>query len=262
MRASSLLVGWAMVSALTVVCACGGGQGVPEPAQPVALTFPFADPSAVTEIHNFALHPWSTDGERHSGMDIVPPYLDLAGTSGMRKYTIVAPADGTVSEYVEDLSGAGYASYVVILKLDSFWHLMLVFEPQSSDAATNAEQHASFSVQVGQTVQRGDVIGDLVVSRVEGGSYPHLHFGVFYKDPLESWDQVWKTLRVHDGSTPSPEILGERLGIPTTFFCPYDYLMDAGRAVLDAVPKLDQLGNACSCACSYGSSGGDCGSCP
>jgi murein DD-endopeptidase MepM/ murein hydrolase activator NlpD len=195
-------------------------------------------------------------------MDIVPPYLDLAGTSGMRKYTIVAPADGTIQNYVEDLSGAGLMSYVVILKLDSFWHLMMVFEPQSEDAATNAEQHASFSVQVGQTVQRGDVIGDLVVSRVAEESYPHLHFGVFYKDPLESYDDVYATLRVHDGATASPEILGTRLGIPSTFFCPYDYLTDAGRAVLDGVPKLDILGNACSCACSYGSSGGDCGSCP
>lgn len=262
MRASSLLVGWAMACALTAVCACGGGQGSPAPAQPIELTFPFADPSVVTEIHNYALHPWNTDGERHTGMDLVPPYLDLAGTSGMRKYTIVAPADGTIQDYVEDLSGAGFTSYAVILKLDSFWHLMMVIEPQSEDKATNAEQQASIAVQIGQTVQRGDVIGDLVVSRVDEKHYPHLHFGVFYKDPLESYDDVYKTLRVHDGSTPSPGILDTQLGIPSTFFCPYDYLAAAGQAVVDNVPKLDMLGNACSCACSYGSSGGDCGSCP
>ena len=239
---------------------CGGGPRTPPPS--VELTFPFADPGVVTEIHNFALHPWSDDGETHSGMDIVPLYLDLAGTDGMRRVSIVAPADATVVDYVEDTSGAGLTSYVYILEINTYWHLFMNFEPQSEDAGTNAEQKASFDVAVGQTVSRGDKIGDLVVSKVHPEHYPHLHFGVFYKDPTETWDDVFGNLRVHDGSQASPQILDANLSQLSVFYCPYNYLRMEGKVVVDGLPKLDMLGNPCSCACSYGSTEGSCGSCP
>jgi hypothetical protein len=251
---------WAAALASLGTLGCGGGQGTPP--QTVDLAFPFPNPGALMEIHNFALHPWSVDGETHSGMDIVPLYLDLAGTDDMRKVPIVAPADATVVEYVEDTSGAGLTSYVVILKINTYWHLFMNFEPQSADAGTNAEQTVSFDVSVGQTVNRGDKIGDLVVSKVHPDHYPHLHFGVFYKDPTETWDDVFDSLRVHDGSAPSPEILDASLSQLSVFYCPYDYLESAGKTVVDGLPKLDMLGNECSCACSYSSSEGDCGRCP
>jgi murein DD-endopeptidase MepM/ murein hydrolase activator NlpD len=252
-------MGLAVALASLGTLGCGGSD---EPAMPVELTFPFADPGLVVEIHNFGLHPWSVSGETHGGIDIVPPYLDLMGTSGMRKVPIVAPADGTIVDYVEDTSGAGLKSYVVLFRINTYWHLLMNFEPQSADAGTNAEQAASFTVTVGQAVSRGEKIGDLVVSMVEPDRYPHLHFGVFYKDPTESWDEVFDALRAHDGSAPSPRILDTNLALPSTFYCPYDHLLGAGQAVVDAVPKLDLHGNACSCACSYGSSNGSCGRCP
>lgn len=233
------------------------------PAKPVELTFPVEDTSVVTEIHNFALYPWSSSGETHGGIDIVPLYLDLAGTSTMRKVSVIAPADGEVVYYDTAPSGAMLTSYFLILRLDSYWHLILNFEPQSDDVATNIEQENSIAVTVGQSVKRGDKIGDLVISKVMADRYPHLHFSVFYKTRTDTWsDLLASNFLVSDGSFASPMILDTDLSTPTTFYCPYDYFLSEGQTLLDRTPKLDMLGNTCSCACSYGSTNGDCGVCP
>lgn len=257
--------GIAIFAMLLVYIGCTEDKEPAQPtdtATPVELTFPFQDPDVVYEVHNFALHPWSASGETHTGIDIVPEYLDLVGTDGLRKITIVAPADGTIAMSAADTSGAGLDSFALIMQIDTFWHLLMVFEPQSADDGTNETQAASFDVVEGQDVKRGDKIGDLVIAKVEPERYPHLHFGVFYKDPAEPWENVFASLRVSDGSADSPMILDEDLGVPTTFYCPYDYLLSEGKAILDGVPNLDVLGNECSCVCSYGSSAGDCGRCP
>ena len=260
MRIISQSISLALVSISLLLSGCSEDS---VPAKPVELTFPIEDTSVVTEIHNFALYPWNTNGETHGGIDIVPLYLDLAGTSTMRKVSVIAPADGEVVYYDTALSGAGLKSYFLILQLDTYWHLILNFEPQSADVATNTEQDNSIAVSVGQSVKRGDKIADLVISNVEADRYPHLHFSVFYKDPADTWaDLLAANFLVADGSIASPMILDTDLSTPTTFYCPYDYFLGEGKTVLDRAPKLDMMGNTCSCACSYGSTNGDCGVCP
>lgn len=257
-------IGLAVVLVALLAAGCSDDQEPVEPEpipESTELVFPFADPSVVVEVHNFALHPWSDSGETHSGIDLVPTYRDLAGTNDTRTVAIVAPAGGTIAMFDEGSSGAGLQSFVVVIQVDTYWHLLLVFEPQSEDAGTNAAQQASFEVAAGDTVSTGQKIADLVISKVASERYPHLHFGVFYKDPNEPWDDVYATLRVSDGATASPPIANENLGTLTTFYCPYDYFLAAGQAVVDALPRLDLAGNECSCACSYGSFEGNCGVC-
>ena len=257
--------GWAILLAVFLVAGCSEDDETVEPEvspEPVELTFPFANPASLIEIHNFALYPWNDDGEVHGGVDLVPAYADLEGTDGMRKIEIVAPADGTIARYDEGQSGAGKQSFVVVLAINTYWHVLMVFEPQSSETATNDEQRASFDVVQGQAVTRGQKIGDLVVSQVAEGSYPHVHVGVFYKNPAQTWEDLYTTLpNVSEGGA-APPILEQDLGGPTFYYCPYDYLLPAGQAALDAVPKYDMNGFECSCACSYGSVEGDCGDCP
>lgn len=232
------------------------------------LLFPYQDPTRASALYAFGLNPWASNGEIHGGIDIVA--VHRGGQPVMAKYAIVAPATGRVERIVTGTTGAGLASAVVLISMNRYWYVALVFEPQSATAATNAEQLASIAVTEGQAVAAGQVIGHLVVWNVVADHYPHVHLGLLYKNPAQSVDDVFAdslSVVVSNGTglpptagAGSPSVGGD-LGIPTTFFCPWHYSTAEAKAVYGALPVYDTSARTCSCPCAYGSQSGDCGSC-
>lgn len=247
-------------------CADDEGTGV-EPG----LALPYASTNVLIELHCYGLHPWSPAGERHGGIDLKPPYLDLAGTPDMRKVEVVAPAAGVIDWIVKGESGADAETWVVIIEMNSYWYAVLVIEPQSDDDAILAEQEASIDVQEGQRVSKGERIGDLVVGKVLENSYPHVHFSFLYKSPEDSIEALFHDpdLIVRSDGTALPPTIGpgspwdpRNLGAASTFFCPYVYSVPEARQAMDSVPRYSVRGNLCGCVCAYDSQDGDCGVCP
>jgi hypothetical protein len=236
----------------------------------IGLSLIYGDPTVLTEIHCFGLHPWSDTGEIHGGIDLKPPYMDLFGTSDVRKVEVVAPAAGVVDWIVTGTTGAGAESWVVIIKMNAYWYAVLVFEPQSLDSEILLEQEESIDVIEGQQVTRGQRIGDLVVGNVMVDRYPHIHFSFLYKNPDESIQDLFNdpdAIVRSDGTDLAP-IAGagspwdpQDLGISSTFFCPYVYSTLEAQQAMDGVDRYNVNGELCSCVCAYNSEDGDCGDC-
>ena len=234
------------------------------------LSLIYGDPDVLTELHCYGLHPWSDAGERHGGIDLKPPYRDLVGTSVMRKEEVSAPASGIVDWIVKGTTGAGAESWVVVLKINTYWYAVLVFEPQSLDSEILLEQDRSIDVQEGQQVNRGERIGDLVVGKVIENRYPHIHFSFLYKNPEESMEDLFDdpdSILRSDGTDLAPTTgagspwAPQDLGISSTFFCPYIYSTSEAQQAMDSVDRYNVNGEPCSCVCAYNSENGDCGDC-
>jgi murein DD-endopeptidase MepM/ murein hydrolase activator NlpD len=235
---------------------------------PGQLAFPFRDPAAASELHGFGLDPWSADGEVHGGIDVAAA---RSGSQPTRKdVAIVAPAPGRVEWVVEGTTGAGLFSILVLLRLNDLWFVTLTIEPQSAAPATVAAQRAAVRVTPGDRVAGGATIADLVVWNVAAGSYPHVHFGLLYKNPAETLEHVRDhvlEVAISDGTGlppaqgPGSPLDPRDLGIETTFFCPYAFSGAAARAAYEALPAFAVDGGLCACPCAYGSKAGDCGRC-
>ena len=231
------------------------------------LRFPYRDPYDVFEVRCFGLHPWSEEGERHGGIDIIPHHQNVRGNR-MQKYHIVAPEDAVVDRIVKGTTGADAPSLTVVLQYNPYWYGLLTFEPQSLEADVFAEQVASIRVRTGERVLRGDLIGDLVVCKFIPGIWPHLHYGLLYMQPEHTLDYIYAhylDIERSDGSH-LPPLTGpgspweaKNLGIPSTVFCPYEYSSPRARACFDSYPKRSARGDYCPCVCAYNSFGGGCG---
>ena len=255
------------------------------------LGFPYEDPGQAVFIHCFALCPWDNplplqssnmlqnlagpdtecQGEKHVGIDIYPVpnsqirHFPLPSNTQMALVRIVALTDGIVERIVTGRTGATTTSYIVVLKLNQFWHVSYSFEPHSNDTKIQVQ---NLVVEETQKVKKGDLIGSLVVTKnteVE----PSLHFSFFYLSPEQDLDQLMTQLtndihsvHVSDGSDVQKVGWpwdGKELDIPTTFFCPYEFSSDSAKRIYDRLPKLDVNGNKCSSMCAYGSRFGNCG---
>jgi murein DD-endopeptidase MepM/ murein hydrolase activator NlpD len=235
---------------------------------PSGLGFPYRDAGAASALYCFALNPWAANGEIHNGIDVVAAHDGSQST--MTTVAVVTPAGGRVEWVVTSTSGAGLASVLVVLRINDFWFATLTIEPQSASTATNDEQMNRIHVAPGQTVRAGDLLAELVVWNIAAGSYPHVHIGLLYKSPSETLEAVRDRILGVAISTGSgqPPTSGPGspwdpadLGIPTTFFCPYEYSSPEAKADYDRLPKFAANGDPCRCPCAYGSAGGDCGAC-
>jgi hypothetical protein len=235
------------------------------------LSFPYQNAQDVVRSYCFGLQPWDTQGlnEIHGGIDLVPPYDPPP--AGIERYPIAAPADSVVAWIVEGTSGHELTTIPVILQLNDYWYVISNFEPQTASTTVLDEQRASITVEEGQALERGDLLGDLLVGDVQEGAYPHVHFAFFYLNPNDTLEYVAENhlnIPRSDGtnlppSTGSGSPWNPRdLGIPTTLFCPYVYSTSEAQAIYDALPKKAANGDDCACVCAYGSENGDCGVCP
>ncbi len=236
------------------------------------LDFPVKNFDDVDKYYCFALFPWDNAGlETHGGIDIAVRD-DSPGVTKKVPLVAAAPASVELIDYGE--TGAGVRSVVVILKMNEYWYMAYIFEPQTEDEEAFDEQIASIDVQVGERVARGQKIGDLIVKNTVEDHYPHLHFSFLYKNPADSWQELFEnplSIHVSDGTDLAP-LTGpgspwhpEALeGKPTTFYCPYEYSTQTAKELYDSKARMaaDESASVCSCICAYGSVGGNCGECP
>jgi hypothetical protein len=234
------------------------------------LEFPVADIDDIKELYCFGLQPWDTQGnnEIHGGIDLVARYAPVY--PAMAKVPIVCPSDARVERIIESVSGDGGATLVVVLAMNPYWYLVCNFEAQTSNPHVFEEQRRRIVVRERQKVKRGALIGELVVSDVIVGSYPHLHFGFFYKHPGDSLEYIYEhylDIRRSDGTDLAP-LTGpgspwkpRDLGRETTFYCAYEYSTARAKSYYDSKPSKAANGDRCRCVCAYGSLDGNCGSC-
>jgi len=246
-------------------CTPSGSGGAGE-----GLDFPVQNVTDLNRFYCFGLQPWDTAGnnEIHGGIDLVSP--ENADPGVISRVPIVAPAAARVERIIESVSGAEVATLVVVLKMNDYWYIVLNFEPQTTSASIFQQQRDSIFVTEGQNVARGQVIGELVINSVKPGSYPHLHFGFFYKNPEDTLEDIYAnylSIRRSNGMDLAP-LTGPGspwqptdLDIETTFYCPYEYSSTAAKTSYDRLPRMAADGSECNCICAYGSTNGDCGNC-
>jgi len=234
------------------------------------LDFPVQNIADLDMFYCFGLQPWDTEGnnEIHGGIDLVATYDPLSPF--IDRVPIIAPADARVERIIEGVSGAGVTTLVVVLKMNKYWYIVCNFEPQTTSPEIFEEQRRSLVVREKQKVKRGELIGDLVLASVSPGSYPHLHFGFFYKHPDDTLDYIYMNylqIRRSDGTDLAP-FTGQGspwkardLAMETTFYCPYEYSTPQAKAAYDSLFRIAANGDLCNCICAYGSIDGDCGIC-
>lgn len=260
-----------MLFSLIVGCSGGGGDGESRPDRIIeGLAFPVRNIADLEEFYCFGLQPWDREGnnEIHGGIDLAAKYSPGSSVTG--RVHIIAPADALVERIIESVSGAGVETLIVVLKMNDYWYIICNFEPQTTDPAIFEEQRRSIAVREGQMVKRGDLIGELVIASVKSGSYPHLHFGFFYKHPDDTLDYIKANIlliRRSDGTDLAPTTgpgspwEARDLNKETTLFCPYVYSTPSAKAAYDSLAQIAANGDTCNCICAYNSRDGDCGTC-
>ena len=251
----------------------------------IGLGFPYEDPRRAVFIHCFGLCPWndsstSTGGEeechqeKHVGFDIYPvplqqsmPLLPTKQQTALVR--IIAPADAIVERITTGETGAITQSTIVALKLNQYWYAAYSFEPHSKKTAILKLQRNSIVVNENQSVRKGELIGSLVVTN-DTKVIPSLHFSFFYLNPDQSLDELMTLLNedienVNVSDHSDLKAAGwpwdnQDRGIPTTFFCPYEFSSKNAKNLYDQLPNLDTHGVRCSSMCAYGSTQGNCGS--
>ena len=236
--------------------------------EPAGLVLPYENVSELVEARCYGVDPWDdVTREVHGGIDLIPRHTDL-GPGQTRKVGLVAPASGTISD-VRELSKAGKAdAFMVTVKVNDYWFVGMVLEPQNLDPSIADEQRRSVAVRAGDTVRRGERIGDLVVTNVH---YPHVHFMIYYKNPQQTYEDLlanYILLPRNQGDSlpptagPGSPWAPEDLGTPSTLYCPYVYSVRSSRLRMDQILKQSYDGTVCRCICAYGSANADCGACP
>lgn len=264
------LILYLMIASLLFISSCNkdaldsGGQ------TQTGLDYIFQDKTEIETVYCYRINPWSAQGEIHSGLDIAPKFSSLLGTQTIKPVAVIAPAGGEIELLLEHESGAGAKMFSVVIKMNTYWRLIMSFEPQSADAEVVDLQRNAFLVAQGDTVQRGQKIADLIVGRILEDRYPHIHFSILYLNPpdtLETIAQTIDTLTRNNGVPAPPARVGVgspfnpvNLGVETQFFCPYLYFSNEAQAILNSVPARSTTGE-CSCLCAYNSENGDCGVC-
>ncbi len=235
--------------------------------EPTGLILPYENLSELVEVRCYGVDPWDeATGEVHGGIDLIAQHTDL-GPGEMRKVGLVAPAAGTIYDLRWGDKPGKATAFLLTMELNDYWFVTMVLEPQNFDPAVADEQSRSITVQAGQTVQRGDRIGDLVVTNVH---YPHVHLMIYYKDPNQTYEDFlanFLTVPRNQGdilppaSGPGSPWTPEFLGIPSTLFCPYVYSERSSKWHLDQILKQSHDDTVCTCVCAYGSKNADCGVC-
>ena len=154
-------------AALCASCDVGGLNGFE--FQP--LEFPFSDADDIVRIAAFGIPNWS-GSEPHNG-------IDLEVDENLTSARLISPTAGEVTAIRMDENPysdpPGQLLATVAIRVNSEWEVQLVLEPSTADSALEAAQLEAILVSVGQTVEVGDPVADLLVGTL---GYPHLHYMV------------------------------------------------------------------------------------
>lgn len=133
-----------------------------------ALEFPFEDPSAIERIAGFGIPNWSGT-EPHNGIDLILyEYLTSAA--------LMSPAQGTMRKIDVRENPYSNPEGQLIISIEIYvnkeYSVFLVIEPGTVDDDLRSDQMDALLVKEGQIIERGEVIGNLLVGEL---GYPHLH---------------------------------------------------------------------------------------
>lgn len=250
------------------------------------LEFPFEPSSVINELMSFGVPAWGTAAEDHFGIDLIPNYQSslfppISKLGSIQKVKVVAPTEGTIRGiWAFDSTDEGFEGnkdISVILEMNGYWSIILMFEPKTSEFLRGAveEQIRSIIVKAGQYVKKGDEIGYLVVGGSED-KYPHVHYALMYKHIETSYGQLFDNVPVPNFSPDQIQPEGMVGGVPrkghgspwdpvrlnlpdsrtAAFFCPYEFSSPKAKSIFDrilintAYPCGPSLGK-CNCVCIY-----------
>lgn len=140
-----------------IIFSCGGSSSSND-----GLQFIYSNTEDISETKCYHLHPWSSEGEIHLGIDISPKYNHLIGTNDVKMTEVVAPTSGIIEEFIVHESGAGAKMFSLAIKINEYWRIIMSFEPQTLDTDILEQQENNFFVSKGDTVTKGQVIANLV----------------------------------------------------------------------------------------------------
>lgn len=173
--------------------------GYPE-FESMPLEFPFAVPSDIERLAAFGIPNWS-GSEPHNGIDLI---INQDSSS------IISPVKGTIMSITvaenpfSDPVGELLIHVLIFVNYNRM--VGLTFEPSTTDPSIRAAQISAIIVQIGEVVDVGQHIGNLLAGDL---GYPHLHYSL--------WSNPFN---------------GEA-------YCPYQFSSDSAKAIFDQIAIID-----------------------
>jgi hypothetical protein len=156
-----------IVEAIGQLKCCDTGLAAP-------LGFPFANPGDIGKLAAFGIPNWSGTLP-HNGIDLI---LKPEVTSS----AIISPTAGRITAIEASSNPFSYPVGQLLLQVEisvnCAWTVSLVFEPSTVDENLKTAQRNAIKVNVGDSVEPGSPIGDLLAG---GLGYPHLHYMVLHQ---------------------------------------------------------------------------------
>ncbi len=135
------------------------------PIAPPPLDFLFDNTSGIIRISGYGYVPW---GGWHNGFDFI------INTSSI----IIAPCDMEVTEVtLEYLEGGGHWAVKTTYELNKDYFLLIGFESWALNETYGNYQLDEITVDVGQLINKGEVIGTLLYHRIDA----HIHYALYEK---------------------------------------------------------------------------------
>jgi hypothetical protein len=136
--------------------------------------FPFEVPGDIGKLAAFGIPNWSGTLP-HNGIDLIlNPELTAS--------RIISPTAGRIASIKVSSNPFSNPMGQLILQVEIYvnsdWTVSLAFEPSTMDETLKTEQIDAIKVQVGDSVEPGSPIGDLLAGNL---GYPHLHYMVLYQ---------------------------------------------------------------------------------
>ncbi len=156
------------------------------------IVFPVGDPQCKLPIPDYEIA-LVKNGQQyqpsiHDGLDFgFTDWPEISGQYVLRN--IVAPVSGQVTEINGHFitgtptSSNNYA-YTVVIRYNEGWSTFVCFEPDTQDQTLVDLQKQMLTVTLGQMVNQGEIIGQLVVSKPSSSVVfgPHVHWQLYRTD--------------------------------------------------------------------------------
>lgn len=233
-------------------------MSIPLPENPARLPilgsglgFPFKNANPVVDIRSYGISPWGGEPV-HNGIDLI---VDNTGEnlSVGDRVPVISPADGTVLDVLHfdnphEPDPGLRRQTLVIIEINPSLLVTLTFEPKTADPALHREQANAISVDIGQTVRKGQEIGHLIVGEGSGtgSGNPHIDYRLLLKEVSTTIGDIIVSGASHNDVADLP-----------TFLCPYDYSSIRAKALFERIMSKET--SACRCPCKYPYNEGACG---
>lgn len=141
--------------------------------------YPEGEPACILPVGDLSL---VTGGQQYNSVYGGVTHTGLDFEFDFTRPNIIAPCDGVITEVNKHPISLGNIIFSVVITYNQNWDTFIAFEPYSPDPVIADMQEEEIVVSLNQVVQRGDLLGRLIVPSTE---FPHIHWGVNYnKTPV------------------------------------------------------------------------------